>query len=57
MFKWRRVRLLAGLLVFLALTCAELWMVLRFGSELMQTAASQNAGAGLPGRGTFFAPQ
>jgi hypothetical protein len=51
--QWRK-RVWAGLLVLVALACAEFWMVCRFSHDCARSVAHEELGAGLRMPDNFF---
>jgi len=52
--QWTRTRLWAGLLVVLAVACAEIWMVCSFSRDCARSVAQEELTAGFPVPDNFF---
>jgi hypothetical protein len=46
--RWNRKRVWAGLLVLVAVGCAEFWMVCSFSRDCVRSAAQEELGSGFP---------
>jgi len=51
---WSRKRVWAGLLVLLAVACAEFWMVCSFSRDCARSVAQEELTAGFPVPDNFF---